>query len=79
MIYDYFLTLNDEVTEFCDDTEKNLIASHRSITHGRRRAFSVRNPSHFLWSVPANRFSVFVLFLLVSAPHYRYCLNLTVV
>jgi len=47
--YDYLLTLKDEVTELYDDNdpERDLITSCRSVTRGKRRAFSVREPSSF--------------------------------
>jgi len=40
-VYDYFLTLKDEVMEFYDgdDAEKDLTTSYRSVTHGKRIAF----------------------------------------
>lgn len=81
LIYDYFLTLKDEVAGFRDDSgaEKNLTTSYSSAMHGRRRVLSVRKPSHFLWDALTNDTSVFVLFLIVSALYYRYHINLTIV
>jgi len=81
LFYDYFLTLKDEVAGFHDDSgaEKNLTTSYRSVMHGRRRALSVRKPSHFLWDALTNDSSVFVLFLFVGALYYRHNLSLTIV
>jgi len=78
--YDYFLTFEDEVAELHenDDAERNLTISCRSITHGRRRTFSVRKPLQFLWSALTDDFLVFVLFLFVSALHHRHHITLTV-
>ena len=71
-VYDYFLTLEDEVEGFHDhnDAERNLTTPSSSVTHGRRRVFSVRDPSHSLRNVLTNGVSVFVLFLFVSTLHY---------
>jgi len=79
--YDYFLTLNDEVTGLYDDNdaERDLTTSYRSATHGNRRALSVREPSDCFWVVLADSISVFVLFLFVGALHYRSYISLTVV
>ena len=81
LVYDYFLTLKDEVVGFHDDNdaETNLTTSSRSGMHGSRRASSVRRPSHFLWDVLTDDTPVFVLFLFVSVPHYRRHISLTVV
>ena len=70
-VYDYILTLKDEVTELYDDNgaDRNLIIPCRSVMHGRWRGFSVREPSDFSWSALTNSFSVFVLFLFVGALH----------
>jgi len=72
LIYDYFITFEDEVAELHDnnDAEMNLTISYRSVTHGRRRIFSVRKPLHFLWSAPTNDVLVFALFMFVSALHH---------
>jgi hypothetical protein len=55
-VYDYFLTVEDEVAEFPDDddddAERNLTTLYRSVTYGKRRALSVRKPSHFRSGVP---------------------------
>jgi len=79
--YDYFLTLGDEVTELYDDndTESDLTTSYRSVTRGKRRAFSVREPSGFVWVVLTDGVSVFVLFLFVGALHHRNYISLIVV
>ena len=58
--------------------ERSLITSHRSVTHGRQRAPSVRKQLH-LWSTLANSVSVRILFLLVSALHCRRCIDLIVI
>ena len=75
-IYDYLLTLEDEVTGFHDgnDAERNLTTAHRSVMHGRRRAYSVRNLPHFQWHSLTNGISVFSLFLFVSALRYHHYL-----
>jgi len=56
LVYDYFLTLKDEVAEFHDhsDTERNLTPSSRSVMHGGRRMVSVRKPSRYLCSALTN-------------------------
>jgi len=79
--YDYFLTLKDEVTELYDDgnAERNITTSYRSVTRGKRRAFSVRKPSGVFWNSLTNSVSVFVLFLFVGALHHRYHYSLTAV
>jgi len=66
LVYDYFLTFNDEVTEphGDDNMEINLTTSSRSTTHGRRRMFSVRRPSRVLWGILVNkRISVCAVFI----------------
>jgi len=79
--YDYFLTFKDEVTEFYNDNEveRALTTSYRSVTHGKRTAFSVREPSVLFWIVLTDDISVFVLFLFVGALRYRRHISLTVV
>jgi len=79
LVYDYFLTLNDEVGGFHNDsdTEKNSTTSHRSFMHGSQRIFSVRKPLCSLRSALANDILVFVIFLCASAHHYRYHASLT--
>ena len=80
LIYDYFLTLEDEVAEFHNDsdTERNLTTPHRSVMHGRRRMFLVSKYSHSLWSVLTGDILVFVIFLFVSTPYYRHHNSLTI-
>ena len=80
MVYDYLLTLEDEVAELRDDNdvERNLTTSHRSVTRGKRRTFSVRKCLRFSWSAPTDGISVLVLFISVSALHCRHHIILTV-
>lgn len=76
--YDYFLTLDDEVTEFRSDNgaERSLILSIQiRYAWSRENKFS-REPSQFPWSVLADSVSVFVLFLLVSTLHSRHYAHL---
>jgi len=80
MAYDYLLTLKDEVAKLHDDNdaERNLTTSYRSVTHGRRRAFSVRKHLRFSWSALTDCVSAFALFLFVSALHCRNHTTLTI-
>jgi len=49
--------------------ERDLTTLRSSVTHGKRRAFSVREPLESFWSALTNSASVFALFLFVGAPH----------
>ena len=79
MAYDYLLTLKDEVAElhYNNCAERDLTTSYRSVTRGGRRTFSVRKYLHFSWSAPTDGIPVFILFLFVSALHYRHHITLT--
>ena len=46
LVYDYFLTFNDEVTHFHGnwDAKKSLTSSYRFDTRGKRRALPVSKP-----------------------------------
>lgn len=81
VVYDYFLTLEDEVAEFHDGNDiKNLTASPRFVMHGRRIMFPVRKFSCSSWSTLNNDISVFVMFLFVSTPtHSQHHTSLTFV
>ena len=80
-VYDYFLTLDDEVTEVSSNnyTERSLITSPRSGTHGKLRQLPVRKPSCLSWGALTNSVLVFVLFLLVGTFHSQNIPTLTVV
>jgi len=80
-VYDYFLTLDDEVAEVSSNnyTERSLITSPRSGTHGKLRQLPVRKPSHFSWGALTDSVSAFVLFLLVGTFHSQHIPTLTVV
>ena len=70
--YDYLLTVGDEVriTNYSDAGRK-LTVLFRSVSHGKQRTFSAREPSNFCGVALTNNASVFSLFLFVSIPHSR--------
>ena len=70
-IYDYFLTVGDEVVDFINDdsTEGNLTTLRRSATHGKQRTLSVRESHTFRGVVLTGNVLVFTLFLFVGTLH----------
>jgi hypothetical protein len=71
-VYDYFLTVCDEVAESPNGNgTRDLTTLYRSATRGRRRALLVREPWHLSRSALTNNISALVLFLFVSTFHCR--------
>lgn len=70
-VYDYFLTVCDEVAGFPsgNGAERDLTTLYRSATRGRRRALLVREPWHLSRSALTNNISALILFLFVSTFH----------
>ena len=69
LVYDYFLTLGDEVAKFpIIMTQRGtcLNTLYRSVMRGHRRTFPVGKLSQFSWGAPTDCVSVLALYLVVS-------------